>query len=240
MNLYKKIFKNIIDLIFAFVLVFPITLICLPLSLFIFLEDYRNPIFSAERVGYRAVSFKLFKLRSMIKNASEFKTNSTKENDFRITKIGKIIRKYKLDELTQIINVINGSMSFVGPRPNTFREGVELYTKSEMGLLSVKPGITDLASIVFSDEAKILSKSKDPDKDYNLIIRPWKSRLGLLYIKNCSLSLDLLILVLTPLAIFKKDLALNIICKKLKQFKASEELIKVCSRKEKIKLISPP
>ena len=107
-------------------------------------------------------------------------------------------------------------------------------------LLSVKPGITDLASIVFSDEAKILSKSNDPDKDYNLIIRPWKSRLGLFYIQNCSLGLDLFIIIITPLAIFRKDLALELICKKLKKLKASDELIKVCKRKEEISIIPPP
>ena len=240
MNLYKKIYKKIIDLILSYILVLPITLICLPLLLLVFLEDYKSPIYLAERIGIKGSKFKLFKLRSMIKNASEFKTNSTKEGDFRITKVGKIIRKFKLDELSQIFNVINGSMSLVGPRPNTFKQGVELYTKKELVLLSVKPGITDLASIVFSDEAKILSKSNDPDRDYNLIIRPWKSRLGLFYIQNCSLGLDLFIMIITPLAIFRKDLALELICKKLKKLKASDELIKVCKRKEEISIIPPP
>ena len=240
MNLYKKIFKKILDLIVSYTLVLPITLICLPLVLLVFLEDYKNPIYLAERIGIKGNKFKLFKLRSMIKNASEFNTNSTKEGDFRVTKVGKIIRKFKLDELSQIFNVINGSMSLVGPRPNTFKEGVELYTKNELVLLSVKPGITDLASIVFSDESKILSKSNNPDKDYNLIIRPWKSRLGLFYIQNCSLGLDLFIMLITPLAIFRKNLVLKLIAKKLKQLKASDELIKVCKREKEISIVQPP
>lgn len=240
MNLYKKIFKKILDLFLSYALVFPITFICLPLVILVFLEDYKNPIYLAERIGIKGKKFKLFKLRSMIKNASEYNTNSTKEGDFRITKVGKIIRKFKLDELSQIFNVINGSMSLVGPRPNTFKEGVELYTKNELILLSVKPGITDLASIVFSDESKILSKSNNPDKDYNLIIRPWKSRLGLFYIKYCSLELDLFIMLITPIAIFRKDLALELIVSRLKKLKAPDELIKVCKRKEEINIIPPP
>lgn len=240
MNLYKKIFKKILDLFFSYALVLPIIFICLPLVILVFLEDYQNPIYLAERIGIKGKKFKLFKLRSMIKNASEYNTNSTKEGDFRITKVGKIIRKFKLDELSQIFNVINGSMSLVGPRPNTFKEGVELYTKNELVLLSVKPGITDIASIVFSDESKILSKSKDPDKDYNLIIRPWKSSLGLFYIRNCSLELDLFIMLITPIALFRKDLALELLVKKLNKLKASDELINVCKRKDKIKIIPPP
>ena len=96
------------------------------------------------------------------------------------------------------------------------------------------------SSIVFSDEGDILEGSENPDLLYNQIIRPWKSRLGLFYIKNCSLELDLFIMLITPIAIFRKDLALELIGKKLKKLKASDELIKVCKRKEEISLILPP
>ena len=97
--------------------------------------------------------------------------------------VGKLIRKLKLDELTQILNVINGSMSFVGPRPNTPYD-VKLYSQEEKKLLSIRPGITDISSIVFSDEGDILEKYDNPDLAYNQLIRPWKSRLGLFYINN--------------------------------------------------------
>ena len=120
----------------------------------------------------------MIKLRSMIVNAEKSKVDSTSSNDPRITKIGKIIRKLKLDELSQLFNVFIGEMSLVGPRPNVKRE-TDLYTKVEKNLLSVKPGITDFASIIFSDESEILKNVDDPDISYNQLIRPWKSRLGL-------------------------------------------------------------
>ena len=91
---------------------------------------------------------------------------------------GKTIRRYKIDEIPQLIHVISGKMSFVGPRPNVSAD-VDLYTEEEVKLLSVSPGITDISSIVFSDEGDILSGSKDPDLKYNQVIRPWKSRLAL-------------------------------------------------------------
>jgi lipopolysaccharide/colanic/teichoic acid biosynthesis glycosyltransferase len=108
----------------------------------------------------------------------------------RITPVGQFIRGYKLDELTQLWNVLKGEMSLVGPRPNVKRE-TDLYTKVEKDLLTVKPGITDFASIVFSDEGEILSGQSDPDVSYNQLIRPGKSRLGLFYIKVRSIKTDI-------------------------------------------------
>ena len=100
-----------------------------------------------------------------------------------------------------------GDMSIVGPRPNVKKE-TDLYTKVEENLLSVKPGITDISSIVFSDEGDILANKLDPDIAYNQLIRPWKSRLGLIYIKNQSFILDLQLILLTIIAIFSRKLAL--------------------------------
>ena len=129
----------------------------------------------------------MIKLRSMIVNAEKSKVDSTSSNDPRITKIGKIIRKLKLDELSQLFNVFIGEMSLVGPRPNVKRE-TDLYTEVEKNLLRVKPGITDFASIIFSDESEILKNVDDPNISYNQLIRPWKSRLGLFYIKKQSIQ----------------------------------------------------
>ena len=123
------------------------------------------------------------------------KIDSTSLNDSRITVVGNIIRKYKIDELAQLINVLNGSMSLVGPRPNVKRE-TDLYTLQEKLILSVKPGITDFSSIVFSDEAEILEGKEDPNISYNQLIRPWKSRLAIIYVKKKQITL-LKILVAT-------------------------------------------
>ena len=121
--------------------------------------------------------FSIIKLRSMIVNADKNKVDSTAEDDVRITWVGHFVRKFKIDELTQLINVLFGNMSLVGPRPNVKAE-TDIYTPIEKKLLSFKPGIADFSSIVFSDEGKILKNSIDPDLEYNQLIRPGKSRLG--------------------------------------------------------------
>lgn len=181
----------------------------------------------------------MVKLRSMIKNENKTKVDSTANDDVRITRAGKFIRKYKLDELSQLYNVLKGDMSLVGPRPNVKNE-TDKYTKEEKKLLSVKPGITDLASIVFSDEGNILEGSDNPDLLYNQVIRPWKSRLGILYVKNRSLLLDMEIIYLTVVAIFSKSLALKYVEKILKKFNADNQLIEVCRRRNLRPISFPP
>ena len=175
--------KRIVDLILSFFALLFISPILIIFVILIFLEDQQNPFYIAKRVGKGGVNFKMIKLRSMVVNADKSGVDSTSANDSRITKIGKKVRKYKLDELTQLWNVFLGDMSLVGPRPNVQRD-VDLYTDIEKKLLTVKPGITDFSSIVFSDEGDILKEKDDPDLAYNQLIRPWKSRLGLIYIKN--------------------------------------------------------
>ena len=133
-------------------------LACPILALFcvlIFLQDFKSPIYISNRVGLGGRLFKMYKLRSMISGADKSGVASTAGDDLRITPIGQIVRRLKLDELVQLVNVLKGDMSLVGPRPNVKSE-TELYTTYEQRLLSVRPGITDFASIVFSDEAEIL------------------------------------------------------------------------------------
>ena len=191
------------------------------------------------RVGKEEKTFKMFKLRSMIVNADKTGVDSTSNNDMRITSIGKFIRKFKMDELSQLINVLLGDMSLVGPRPNVQRE-IDLYTKSEKKLLLVRPGITDISSIVFSDEGEILSNSKDPDIDYNQLIRPGKGYLGIFYIENQSFLLDIKLIFITLITIFNRNLALKNVSKVLKKYNASESLIKIAERKEKLVPSPPP
>ncbi len=229
-NFYKKKGKRIFDLIFALIIFIPVVLICLPFLLAVWLNDLYSPLFFAKRVGYKSKSFFLIKIRSMIINADKTDIISTKNTDKRITKVGAIIRKYKIDELPQIINIILGQISFVGPRPNTYKHGVELYNEKEMEQLDILPGITDLSSIVFCDEAEILEQSNDPDKDYNELIRPWKSKLGLLYKDISSLKTDLKIILLTILNLFNRKLALKKINRILIKYSKDKELINICKR----------
>ena len=181
----------------------------------------------------------MIKLRSMIVNADRSGVDSTSADDQRITKIGHFIRKFKLDELMQLVNVFAGSMSMVGPRPNVKRE-TDLYTNVERKLLSVKPGITDFSSIVFSDEGEILEGKKDPDLAYNQLIRPGKSLLGLFYIENLTLLLDIKLCFFTAIAIFSRERALQMVCKSLSALKADDELIKLASRQHPLVPNAPP
>jgi lipopolysaccharide/colanic/teichoic acid biosynthesis glycosyltransferase len=175
----------------------------------------------------------------MIIGADQSGIDSTSANDPRITAVGHFVRKFKLDEFTQLWNVLKGDMSLVGPRPNVKRE-TDLYTSLEKKLLSVKPGITDFSSIVFSDENDILKDSPEPDIDYNQLIRPWKSRLGLIYIDNQSMWVDLALIVLTGLAILSRGLALAGVNRLLTIVKASPEVIHVSRRQEKLTPFAPP
>ena len=129
-------------------------------------------------------------------------------------------------------------MSFVGPRPNVKRE-TDLYTMEEKHLLTVRPGITDLASIVFSDEGEILEGSINPDLDYNQLIRPWKSRLGIFYVNNKSIWIDIQLMLLTAVAIISKSKSIKSINKILSKKLANEELIRVSLRVDPL-IPSPP
>ena len=225
----KRLFDILVSL-FGLILLSPILLIFM---LLIFIQDWRNPFYIAPRVGKNNKLFNMIKLRSMIINADKTGVDSTANTDDRITRIGQLVRKYKLDELTQLFNVLKGDMSLVGPRPNVARE-VEKYTEEEKGLLKVKPGITDFASIVFSDEGDILSDKPDPDLAYNQLIRPWKSQLGLLYIQRQSFLLDIKLIILTVISLISKEKVLRLLNIELKKITNNQELIEVCKRNKNL------
>ena len=231
--------KRIFDIIFSFIgIIFLIPLIS-PFIFLIWLQDFENPFYIADRVGLNFRKFKIIKLRSMIVKADKSKVDSTSANDPRITKIGAIIRRLKLDELTQLFNVLKGEMSFVGPRPNVERE-TDLYSKKEKELLGVKPGITDFASIVFSDESEILKDHQNPDIAYNQLIRPRKNYLALTYIKNKSITLDLKIILLTIFAFVNKRKTLNLIVRILRSYETPQEIIEMARRNNKLTPMAPP
>src|SRR6185312_5738629 len=157
----------------------------------------QGPIFyRGVRAGRFGKTFRIFKFRSMVQNADKLGSASTPEDDFRVTRVGRVLRRYKLDELPQLLNVIKGEMSLVGPRPQVLW-AVERYTAEEKTVLSVRPGITDYASLKFRNEGEILAGSTDPDKDYFEKIHPEKMRLSLEYVHNQSVWLDCKIIVQT-------------------------------------------
>lgn len=208
-------------------------------SILVWSNDKKSPFYVPQRVGKKGKIFYMVKLRSMVVNADKVGIDSTANNDQRITTIGQIIRRYKLDELTQLCNVLLGDMSLVGPRPNIKAE-VDLYTDVEKELLSVKPGITDFSSIVFSDEGKILENKEDPDLAYNQLIRPWKSRLGLIYIKHQSILLDVEIIIYTMIVFISKRTALNWVSKKLQNFEVDQDLVNISKRETELFAYPPP
>ena len=231
--------KRIFDILASSIgLIFLSPFILIPMVL-IYFQDYKNPLYLSKRMGKNRKYFNMIKLRSMIHNADLQGIDSTSLDDHRITNLGKFIRKYKLDELTQLINVLKGDMSFVGPRPNV-KSGVDLYTDAEELLLSVRPGITDFSSIVFSDEGEIINNHRDPDEAYNLLIRPWKSRLGIIYINNHSFILDLKIIFYTFILIFNRRQAINWVVNRLQIIGCSSKIIKVCHRVDVLSPYPPP
>lgn len=160
-----------------------------------------GPVFyRGVRAGRFGKTFRIFKFRSMVHNADKLGSASTPEDDFRVTRIGRILRRYKLDELPQLLNVIKGEMSLVGPRPQVLW-AVERYKPEEKRVLSVRPGITDYASLKFRNEGEILKGSTDPDRDYFEKIHPEKMRLSLEYIQNQSVWLDCKIIAKTLAAV---------------------------------------
>jgi lipopolysaccharide/colanic/teichoic acid biosynthesis glycosyltransferase len=159
--------------------------------------DSRGPVFyRGVRIGRFGKPFRIFKFRTMVPDAENVGASSTPEDDARVTVIGRLLRRNKLDELPQLLNVLVGEMSLVGPRPQV-PWAVELYSHEEKAVLEIRPGITDYASLRFREEGEILRGSTNPDKDYFEKIHPEKMRLSLEYIRNQSLWLDGQILVET-------------------------------------------
>lgn len=163
-------------------------------------EDGGPVFYRGLRVGLHGKPFRIFKFRTMVVDAETLGTSSTSDDDLRITWIGKFLRKYKLDELPQLINVLIGDMSIVGPRPEVQRY-TDMYTQEEKAILTVRPGITDWASIWNADEGAVLAGMADPEKAYEELIRPTKLKLQLKYVYEQSFLTDLKIILLTLLAI---------------------------------------
>lgn len=213
--------------------------VLVPVLLKIYQQDKHSPFYIASRIGRSGKPFRMVKVRSMSMGADKSGVDSTSANDNRITPVGHFVRKYKIDELPQLYNVIKGEMSLVGPRPQVER-GVADYTEVERGLLDVRPGITDFASIVFADEGEILRDSTDPDLDYDRLIRPWKSRMGLFYAANRSVRTDLKLIQLTVLSGIDRRKALDGVQELLQELGADPEVVRVAGRNDPLVPFPPP
>ncbi len=188
--------KRLFDIVFSLLGLIILSPFILVLAILIKEEDGGSVFYRGVRVGRHGKPFRIFKFRTMVVNAENIGGPSTADDDPRITGIGRFLRKYKLDELPQLINVLKGEMSLVGPRPEV-PHYVNMLTKEERAILSVRPGITDWASICNSDEGAVLAGSPDPEKAYMEKIRPEKIRLQLKYVRERSFFVDLKIIFKT-------------------------------------------
>ncbi len=202
--------KTIFDTVVALLVLIIISPIFILIFIIIKITSTGDIFYKGTRTGKNNIDFRIYKFRTMVQDAENIGGYSTALNDYRLTKIGRFLRKYKLDELPQFINVVKGDMSLVGPRPQ-----VKYYTNQYLGelnlILSVKPGLTDLATLYFFDMDEVLG-DKDVDEKYANEIEPIKNILRLRYVKEKNFLLDFRVLIETAFGIIgiKNITSLNI------------------------------
>ena len=192
--------KRLIDIclsLLALVLLSPLFLV---IGLAIILESKGGIFFTQERVGKGFQLFNLYKFRSMRPNVEHLGQITVGERDPRITTVGYFLRKYKLDELPQLWNILKGDMSFVGPRPEVSYY-VDQYSEEQQQLLSIRPGLTDFASLYYFEEAKLLANSDYPEKTYTEVVMPKKLNYSLMYMDQHSTLLDVKLIIVTALRV---------------------------------------
>lgn len=192
--------KRFFDIFFSLALIVVLLPVGFVVSVWIVLDDFGSPFFVQQRVGLGGKNFGLLKFRSMRKNSESKGQLTVGMKDNRITRSGYFIRKYKIDELPQLVNVFLGEMSVVGPRPEVPKY-VLLYNEEQQNVLSIKPGITDFASIEYVRENELLSASSNPEKTYIEEIMPAKLELNLKYLREQSFLTDMKIILQTIKAI---------------------------------------
>ncbi|MBL4930257.1 MULTISPECIES: sugar transferase [Clostridium] len=196
-NIVKRFFDFFLSLVGLVILSPILIVVCILIKL-----DSKGPVFFMQtRVGKDEEYFKIFKFRTMVVDAEKQGKQITVGKDSRITKVGAVLRKYKIDELPQLINVLIGNMSLVGPRPEVPKY-VDLYTDDQKKVLHVKPGITDLASIKYRDENDILATVENPEEYYINTIMKDKINLNLEYINASNILLDFMIIIRTIIKCF--------------------------------------
>ncbi len=231
--------KRVVDIVFAVLVLTATAPLVVLFALVVFVGDLKNPFYISFRNGRGGKPFRLYKLRTMVVGAAESGVDTTAAGDPRVTRFGRLLRKYKLDELPQLVNVLLGDLSVVGPRPNVPRE-VHRYTEIELGILTVRPGITDYASIVFSDLAEALPLHVDANLAYNQYVRPIKSRLALHYVKTASLKVDISLIWWTLVSLCFHRRALRAVTKLLEATGADEQLVQLARRDQPLIPMPPP
>ncbi len=181
--------KRLLDIAFSLLLLLALSPLLAIIALAVRLTSPGPVFYRGERVGKGGRAFRMLKFRTMVSNADQIGGPSTASDDARITRVGAVLRRLKFDELPQFINVLKGDMSFVGPRPEV-RRYTDMYSEEEKVILSLRPGITDWASIWNSDEGAVLAGHQDPDAAYEELIRPTKLSLQLRYARESSLAVD--------------------------------------------------
>ena len=174
---------RLLDFLFSFLGLILLSPFFLLIAFFIKISSSGPVLYKQSRIGLNGLEFDVFKFRSMRQNSDKLGLITVGGRDPRVTPVGYYLRKYKLDELPQLINVLTGDMSLVGPRPEV-KKYVDLYTIDQKKVLSIRPGITDWASIYYRDENVILGQSADPEKDYIVKVMPDKLKYNLIYIEN--------------------------------------------------------
>lgn len=201
----KKIsmfFKRLFDIIISIIMLILMVPIFLLIAILIKNDSEGNVFFYQNRVTQYGKVFKIIKFRTMVQNADKIGFKVTVDNDIRITKIGKFLRKYRLDEIPQLINILLGDMSFVGTRPEV-EKYVKNYTDEMKATLLMPAGVTSLASINFKDEEKLLSDASDIDNIYIEKILPEKMKYNLEYIKKFNFAYDIYLMLKTVCAVLK-------------------------------------
>ncbi len=198
----QLVFKRIFDILFSLVFIAVLLPFLLIISVLVVIDSGFPIIYLQERVTKDGMKFKIFKFRTMVNNADKIGSLVTTHNDNRITKIGGFLRKYRLDELPQIFNILFGSMSFVGTRPEV-QKYVDAYSDEMFATLLLPAGVTSIASIEYKDEASLLEDCENVDEVYINTVLPHKMEYNLKYLKDFSLFSDIKIIVRTAMAIIK-------------------------------------
>lgn len=230
--------RRLIDIMASFIGLLVLSPVLAVFCLLVWLQDFHGPFYIAPRVGRDGRSFRMVKLRSMVIGADKVGSSSGND-DRRITWVGRLIRKCKLDEFTQLWNVLKGDMSLVGPRPQV-AWAVKEYTTVEQRLITVRPGITDPASVVFADEGDILTGAADADLLYSQIIRPWKSRMALMYVEHGGVGSYLRMILATLVGAVSRQTALGMVHRQLQCWGADEVVLRVALRQGPPPAAPPP
>ncbi|RYY49523.1 MAG: sugar transferase [Chitinophagaceae bacterium] len=190
--------KRVLDIIIASLALILLSPVLIPVSIILLFTGEKEVFYFQKRIGYHNRPFDIYKFATMLKNSPNIGTGEiTLRNDPRVTAFGKFLRMSKINELPQVINVLKGDMSIVGPRP-LMQVSFDIYNEEvQQKIYLSKPGITGIGSVVFRDEEKIVSEAVDPKEAYTNLIYPYKGRLELWYLENASLITDLKIIFLT-------------------------------------------